>query len=92
MDMIARESSPVVTARSFRRRFSKSRRKTEHNRGDRRADEGRQPLAQLGQATRVLLDLTAGVAEETTRRALVELDSAGVVLDGVPWVGRAPLS
>ena len=45
-----------------------------------------------GFATRVLLDLTAGVAEETTRRALAELDGAGVVLDGAPWVGAAPLS
>ena len=44
-----------------------------------------------GFVTRVLLDLTAGVAEGTTRRALAELDDSGVVLDGAPWVGSGPL-
>jgi nicotinamidase/pyrazinamidase len=37
-----------------------------------------------GFATRVLLDLTAGVAEPTTDRALVELRAAGVELVGEP--------
>ena len=44
-----------------------------------------------GFATRVLLDLTAGVAEPTTRAALAELAAAGVALDGRPWVGEGPL-
>ncbi|GAB3593114.1 nicotinamidase [Angustibacter peucedani] len=35
-----------------------------------------------GFTTRVLLDLTAGVAEQTTGRALDELRAAGVVLEG----------
>jgi len=38
------------------------------------------------QAGRVLLDLTAGVAAETTERALEELRSAGVELSGKPVV------
>jgi nicotinamidase/pyrazinamidase len=45
--------------------------------------------ARNGFAVRVLLDLTAGVAEETTRRALAELDGAGVRLTGVPVVRPA---
>ncbi|MCX5140547.1 MULTISPECIES: isochorismatase family protein [unclassified Streptomyces] len=39
-----------------------------------------------GFATHVLLDLTAGVAEATTDRALAELRDAGVVLSGKPVV------
>ncbi|MCM2413849.1 isochorismatase family protein [Streptomyces sp. RKAG290] len=39
-----------------------------------------------GFATHVLLALTAGVAEATTDRALVELREAGVVLSGKPVV------
>ncbi|GAA2144022.1 nicotinamidase [Kitasatospora kazusensis] len=39
-----------------------------------------------GFATRVLLDLTAGVAAPTTEAALVELASAGVELTGTPVV------
>ncbi|MFD0025506.1 isochorismatase family protein [Streptomyces sp. NPDC058382] len=39
-----------------------------------------------GFATHVLLDLTAGVAEATTDRALAELKDAGVVLTGKPVV------
>ncbi|MFG3140590.1 isochorismatase family protein [Streptomyces sp. NPDC048211] len=39
-----------------------------------------------GFTTHVLLDLTAGVAEATTDRALVELRDAGVVLSGKPVV------
>jgi nicotinamidase/pyrazinamidase len=39
--------------------------------------------------TRVLLGMTAGVALDTTERALVELRSAGVQLDGEPVV-RSP--
>ncbi|GGS60169.1 amidase [Planobispora rosea] len=41
---------------------------------------------QNGLAVRVPLDLTAGVARETTEAALAELDSAGVVLAGAPVV------
>ncbi|WP_405936954.1 isochorismatase family protein [Streptomyces sp. NBC_00726] len=37
-----------------------------------------------GFATQVLLDLTAGVAEATTERALAELRGAGVTLTGKP--------
>jgi nicotinamidase/pyrazinamidase len=37
-----------------------------------------------GLATRVLLDLTAGVAPRTTERALGEMRAAGVMLDGAP--------
>jgi nicotinamidase/pyrazinamidase len=40
--------------------------------------------ARDGFATRVLLDLTAGVAPESTGRALSELRDAGVQLDGTP--------
>ncbi|WP_055591214.1 isochorismatase family protein [Streptacidiphilus griseoplanus] len=40
-----------------------------------------------GFRTRVLLELTAGVAEETTERALEELQAAGVTLSGTPVVG-----
>ncbi|MGH3327864.1 MAG: isochorismatase family protein [Streptomycetales bacterium] len=40
--------------------------------------------ARHGFATRVLLDLTAGVAQETTERALVEMHDAGVELVGSP--------
>jgi nicotinamidase/pyrazinamidase len=39
--------------------------------------------------TRVLLGMTAGVALDTTERALVELRSAGVQLDGEPVVRSA---
>ncbi|MFH8472833.1 isochorismatase family protein [Streptomyces sp. NPDC018000] len=39
-----------------------------------------------GFTTHVLLDLTAGVAEETTERALEELRRAGVKLSGKPVV------
>ncbi len=39
-----------------------------------------------GLATRVLLDLTAAVAKETTRAALAELSGAGVMLLGEPVV------
>jgi nicotinamidase/pyrazinamidase len=42
-----------------------------------------------GFGTRVLLGMTAGVALDTTERALVELRSAGVLLDGEPVV-RSP--
>ncbi|WP_055477758.1 isochorismatase family protein [Sphaerimonospora mesophila] len=40
-----------------------------------------------GFAVRVLLDLTAGVARETTDAALGQLDAAGVELIGTPVVG-----
>ncbi|MDQ0943117.1 MULTISPECIES: isochorismatase family protein [unclassified Streptomyces] len=42
--------------------------------------------AREGFTTHVLLDLTAGVAEETTERALEELRAAGVELSGKPVV------
>jgi nicotinamidase/pyrazinamidase len=42
--------------------------------------------AREGFRTQVLLDLTAGVAEETTERALGELREAGVELSGKPVV------
>jgi nicotinamidase/pyrazinamidase len=42
--------------------------------------------AREGFTTRVLLDLTAGVAKETTERALDELQTAGVALTGTPIV------
>jgi nicotinamidase/pyrazinamidase len=42
--------------------------------------------AAAGFRTQVLLDLTAGVAEETTDRALEELRTAGVELTGKPVV------
>lgn len=42
--------------------------------------------AREGFRTQVLLDLTAGVAAETTERALEELRSAGVELSGKPVV------
>ncbi|MFE3517034.1 isochorismatase family protein [Streptomyces sp. NPDC059166] len=42
--------------------------------------------AREGFATHVLLDLTAGVAEGTTERALEELRTAGVELTGKPVV------
>ncbi|WP_335940926.1 isochorismatase family protein [Streptomyces sp. PTD5-9] len=42
--------------------------------------------AREGFRTRVLLDLTAGVAAETTDRALEELRAAGVELSGTPVV------
>ena len=45
-----------------------------------------------GFATRVLLDLTAGVAEATTRAALADLAGAGVRAVGSPWVGDGPLA
>ncbi|NJQ01812.1 isochorismatase family protein [Streptomyces zingiberis] len=43
--------------------------------------------ARAGFRTRVLLDLTAGVAPETTERALEELRAGGVALTGKPVVG-----
>ncbi|MGN6301371.1 MAG: isochorismatase family protein [Angustibacter sp.] len=42
--------------------------------------------AAAGFTTRVLLDRTAGVAEQTTGRALDELRAAGVTLEGEPVV------
>jgi nicotinamidase/pyrazinamidase len=42
--------------------------------------------AREGFRTQVLLDLTAGVAKETTERAVVELRGAGVELTGKPVV------
>jgi nicotinamidase/pyrazinamidase len=42
--------------------------------------------AREGFRTQVLLDLTAGVAEDTTRQALDELRDAGVELSGKPMV------
>jgi nicotinamidase/pyrazinamidase len=42
--------------------------------------------ARSGFTTRVLLDLTAGVAKETTERALADLQAAGVLLTGTPVV------
>ncbi|MEV0849521.1 isochorismatase family protein [Streptomyces sp. NPDC049954] len=42
--------------------------------------------AREGFRTRVLLDLTAGVARESTDQALTELDAAGVTLTGKPVV------
>ncbi|MFE9726367.1 isochorismatase family protein [Streptomyces sp. NPDC005794] len=42
--------------------------------------------AREGFTTHVLLDLTAGVAEGTTERALLELRTAGVELSGKPVV------
>ena len=42
-----------------------------------------------GFAVRVLLDLTAGVAQETTTRALAALREAGVELTGAPVVRSA---
>ncbi|MER6299388.1 isochorismatase family protein [Kitasatospora sp. NPDC001539] len=44
--------------------------------------------ARAGFTTRVLLDLTAGVAPETTAAALEELRAAGVELVGTPVVRR----
>jgi nicotinamidase/pyrazinamidase len=44
-----------------------------------------------GFATRVLLDLTAGVLPETTERALEEMRRAGVELSGTPVVGGKPV-
>ncbi len=41
---------------------------------------------QEGFRTRVLLDLTAGVAQQTTERALAEMRSAGIELAGSPTV------
>ncbi|GHF81021.1 nicotinamidase/pyrazinamidase [Amycolatopsis bartoniae] len=40
-----------------------------------------------GFSVRVLLDLTAGVARETTDKALADLRAAGVALTGTPKVG-----
>ncbi|MGW7101076.1 nicotinamidase [Streptomyces sp. NPDC054883] len=45
--------------------------------------------AREGFRTRVLLDLTAGVAPRTTARALEELRAAGVRLTGAPVLGGA---
>ncbi len=42
-----------------------------------------------GFETRVLLDLTAGVARETTARTLAELAAAEIELNGVPVLGTA---
>ena len=44
--------------------------------------------ARAGFETRVLLDLTAGVAAETVESALVQLEEAGVELTGTPIVRR----
>ncbi|WP_069811122.1 isochorismatase family protein [Streptomyces sp. TP-A0874] len=43
--------------------------------------------ARQGFTTRVLLDLTAAVAEETTALAVEELHAAGVALSGKPVIG-----
>lgn len=43
--------------------------------------------ARAGFSTRVLLELTAGVAAPTTAAALDELRAAGVELVGTPMVG-----
>jgi nicotinamidase/pyrazinamidase len=43
--------------------------------------------AREGFATRVLLDLTAGVAAATTEAAVAELAAAGVTLEGQPLLG-----
>jgi len=43
--------------------------------------------ARAGFATRVLLDLTAGVAADTTKAALSDMQAAGVALLGEPLVG-----
>jgi nicotinamidase/pyrazinamidase len=43
--------------------------------------------ANAGFSVRVLLDLTAGVAEDTVATALSELRGAGVELTGIPRVG-----
>lgn len=40
-----------------------------------------------GLATRVLLSLTAGVARESTQRAIAEMEAAGAVLEGSPVTG-----
>lgn len=48
--------------------------------------------ARAGFATRALLDLTAGVAEATTRAALAELRAAGVELVGAPVVAGRPIA
>ncbi|MDT3399484.1 isochorismatase family protein [Streptomyces sp. B1866] len=47
--------------------------------------------AREGFATHVLLDMTAGVAEETTLRALEEMREAGVELTGKPVVSPPEL-
>jgi nicotinamidase/pyrazinamidase len=44
--------------------------------------------ARAGFAVRVLLDLTAGVAPESTAKAIDELNAAGVELTGTPLVGE----
>ena len=43
-----------------------------------------------GFGTTVLLGLTAGVARESTERAVAQLREAGVALDGEPYVGGPP--
>ncbi len=48
--------------------------------------------AAAGFDTTVLLDLTAGVAEPTTRAALDQLTAAGVTQVGTPTVGSGPLA
>jgi nicotinamidase/pyrazinamidase len=45
--------------------------------------------AQAGFGTRVLLDLTAGVAPESTAKAIEDLRDAGVELSGAPAGGTA---
>ena len=42
------------------------------------------PAARAGFATRVLLDLTAGVAPDTTAKAIEDLRAADVDLTGTP--------
>jgi nicotinamidase/pyrazinamidase len=46
--------------------------------------------ARSGFRTRVLLDMTAGVDRTTTERALADMRSAGVVLEGTPTVHPVP--
>jgi len=47
--------------------------------------------AAKGFGTTVLLGLTAGVARESTDRALAQLRGAGVALEGEPYVGGPPV-
>ena len=46
--------------------------------------------AREGFRTRVLLDMTAGVDRTTTERALADMRSAGVALEGTPTVHPVP--
>ncbi len=47
--------------------------------------------ARLGFGTRVLLDLTAGVAPESTAKAIEDLRTAGAKLTGTPVSGLLPI-